>query len=87
MMNSNTTARENPSYHPTQCPACGRFTEVNPDGYWDRGEKHDDPSCPQDEGCVCSASSAFVEAFCNEACADQFHGRQPAAPLAMLESL
>ncbi len=59
-----------------RCPSCGRFTEENPDGYWDAGEHLE--GCESDEEIKEDEVSDYggVEAFCDEACADRFHHRK-----------
>ena len=50
--------RLNLERHDDRCPTCGKFVEVNPDGFWDvlPGQRrgHD-----------------YLVAYCDEACADR----------------
>jgi len=46
-----------------RCPNCGRFVEVDADGFYDTEERGADPECTP------------VACFCDERCADVFHGR------------
>lgn len=52
-----------------RCPTCGRFLELDPDGFYDAGW-HDPKGCNEFEADVLGAV-----AFCTEACADRFHQR------------
>lgn len=46
-----------------RCPCCGRYVGIDPDGYYDTAERNVDPD------------TCHVAAFCDETCANQFHGR------------
>jgi hypothetical protein len=48
---------------PNHCPYCGRFTGIDPDGFYDSCERGADPD------------TAYVAAFCDQSHADKFHGR------------
>lgn len=50
--------------HSSRCPYCARFVEVDADGFYDTAERGANP-----EFC-------HVAQFCNEQCADKFHGRK-----------
>ena len=43
--------------HDDRCPTCGKFVEVNPDGFWDV-----EPGGLRDHD--------YLVAYCSEACAD-----------------
>lgn len=49
--------------HDKRCPHCGRFVDFDGDGFYDCAEKNQDP-----EEC-------WIAQFCNETCADMYHGR------------
>lgn len=50
----------------SRCPQCGKFLGADPDGFWDAEDKGGD-------------DSSYMTPFCDEACADKFHGRVAAA--------
>ncbi len=51
-----------------RCPQCGRFIKYDSDGFYDTAEKGVDPD------------TSHVACFCDETCADKFHGRVRAQP-------
>jgi hypothetical protein len=46
-----------------RCPCCGRFIQYDADGFYDTAERGANPD------------TSHVACFCDEACADKFHGR------------
>ena len=47
----------------SRCPNCGRFVEIDANGYYDTAERGADPEFTP------------VACFCDETCACKFHGR------------